>query len=131
MSDCKGAESILQEKDADREAAAWLLDGLDQYDPRFVKRGLGVALACCWLAAVDVHTGPLTDGSHPPGYDRLYQVLERHVSDPMHPIWAFAAMILEMHLHARSASYDVDREFESQQDAVNYYCDVISRLTKR
>jgi hypothetical protein len=123
----RGVSSVLQEKDADRAAAEWLLGvGLDESEPRFVKRAFGVAVALMWLAAASIHAGLRQSDTHPPGYDRLFQIISQYVTDDMHPVWAFVATGLEMHLHAEKIEYDLEREATSYKDAANYYCDVLS-----
>jgi hypothetical protein len=125
-----GTDSVLQEKDADRSAAAWLLDNIPPDDNRFVQRLLGIALAMLWIAALDIYVPPDAASTHPPGYDRLYQLLAQHLDDPHHPVWGFVSLALEAHLHAKGCAYDTERPAEPAQNAVNYYIDVISKLNR-
>ena len=125
----EGVDSIVQEKDADREAANWLLDGLDdEWTPMFVKRALGVAIGLSWLASLNVYVGSAASETHPPAYDRLYQVLEQHVEDGGHPVWAMVSLILSLHLQNQQLSFGESVEFGSFKEATNYYVDQIAKL---
>ena len=125
----KGVVSILQEKDADREAANWLLDGLDdEWTPMFVKRALGIAVGLSWLASLNVYVGPAASKTHPPAYDRLYQVLAQHIEDGAHPVWAMVSLILSLHLQNQGIPFGENVEFGSFQEAANYYVDQIAKL---
>jgi hypothetical protein len=63
----KGAETWIQwEKQADAWSAEWLLDCLDQRDPRFLKRVLGLALGFLWSASRNVHIGTWLRPNYPP-----------------------------------------------------------------
>lgn len=122
----EGVESVLNEKDADREAAKWLLDGLEQTDMQLVQRVFGIAAALIWLASLDAYV-PHSSDSHPPGYDRLYQILSSLVDEKWHPVWGFVSIALRLHLDASSAAFNTEMTHETPQDAVNYYCDVLSQ----
>jgi len=126
-SPAKGVDSIQQENEADRAAAAWLLDDLDQNDKRFVQRILGIAVALLWPAAINVYVPSPEHPSHPPGYDRLSRLLSQFVEDDNHQVWAFVRLALETHMHGRRLNYATNRKAASQRDAVEYYMDVISR----
>lgn len=125
-SKAEGPESILNEKNADREAAKWLLDGSGEKDKEFIQRIFGITVALMWLAAPNAYV-PHSSISHPPGYDRLYQTLFSFVSDDCHPVWVFVASSLLLHLEASGANYDSGMRHQSPQQAVNYYCDVLPR----
>lgn len=124
-------DAIRQEKDADFAAADWLLDGLDdESDFRFQKRALGVCLGLVSLASLHFHVylGPASTETHPPAYDRLFQVVSRHVADPGNLPWAFVMTVLSLHLQNQRIEHDQDRQFESFKDAADYFIDVISKL---
>lgn len=121
-----GVESILNEKDADRGAAKWLLDGLQSTDNEFIQRIFGIAIALLWMATLEAYV-PSTGETHPPGYDRLYQTLSLFVDDDWHPVWSFTSIALEMHLEASGSQFDQNMQHSTPRDAVNYYCDVLSK----
>lgn len=126
----EGVESVLNEKDADAAAAKWLLEGLEQDDKEFIQRVFGIATALIWLASLDAYSEH-SSSSHPPGYDRLYQVLLTFVDDSWHPVWSFVSIALRLHLDASNAVVDDEMTHDSPQEAVNYYCDVLSKRFKR
>lgn len=121
-----GVESILNEKYADRESAKWLLDGLQSTDKEFIQRIFGIAIALLWTATLDAYV-PSAGETHPPGYDRLYQTLSIFVDDDWHPVWEFVSIALGMHLRASRTHFDQEILHNSLKDAVNYYCDVLSK----
>ena len=124
-----GIASILQEKEADLEAANWLLDGLsDESDPKFVKRALGIAIGLAWLASLNVYVGSASTKTHPPAYDRLYQVLGQYIHDENHQVWAMVSLILSLHLQNQGLPFGENVEFQSFRHAANYYVDQVSKL---
>lgn len=122
----KGVESILNEKDADRAAAKWLLDGLQPSNNEFVQRTFGIAVALLWMATLEAYV-PASSETHPPGYDRLYQTLSHFVVDDWHPVWSFVSIALTMHLDASGTPFDREMQHKTPRDAVNYSCDVLSK----
>lgn len=123
----EGFPSIEEEKSADREAAEWMLDAIDEGINEFFYRSQGIALALLWLAGTEVHTGPLASKSHPAGYDRLFQVLDQFINNPNHPTWAFVAVVLKVHFLAEENEGIEVTQFSSAREEANYYIDVISR----
>lgn len=77
---------------------------------------------------VHVYLGPGENNTHPPVYDRLYQVVSRHVNDPDNLPWAFIATALALHLQNKNIEHDREREVTSFKDTADYYIDVISKL---
>jgi len=121
--------SIEQEKDADRAAADWLLGSPDLDGRELLKRQLGVTIALGWLASRNVYIGH-SSKTHPPAWDRLYQILEQYVENDHAIAWAFAAAMLGVHLeNQRRSEIDMEREFSSFKEAVSYDVDVLSRLS--
>ena len=128
----EGFVSIEQEKAADMRAAAWLLDSPGIGDDALLKRQLGIAVGLGWLASLNVYIVQPGNATHPPGYDRVFQVLEQYVEDDNSPAWAFTMTLLSLHLQNQQEPIplEYDREFTSFRDAANYYIDVISWLGK-
>jgi hypothetical protein len=126
----ESVDAIRQEKEADFEAAEWILGALpDEHDPMFQKRALGVGLGLVWIASLYVYAGQKAESStHPPAYDRLFQVMERYVHDPNNLPWAFVQTVLALHLQNQNVPHDIDREFSSFKEAVDYSVDVISKM---
>lgn len=125
----KGLLSIEQEKEADRAAADWLLGSPDLDSKELLKRQLGVTIALGWLASRNVYVGH-SSKTHPPAWDRLYQVLDQYVENGHAFAWAFAASMLGVHIeNQRRSEIDLGKEFDSFKEGVNDYIDVLSRLS--
>lgn len=127
---CRGLLSIEQEKDADGLAADWILSGINQSDPRFRKRALGVVVALAALASLEVYSRTGRRHTHPPAHDRLYQVLNQHISDPNHLAWCFAGVILTLHIQNSHLGERLQKDWPLQtphRDWVNHLIDVLSR----
>lgn len=127
---CEGFVSIEQEKTADMRAAEWLLDSTGVDEKALLKRQLGIAVGLGWLASLNIYLGPTGGDTHPSGYDRLFQVLDQFVEDDNSVLWAFVSVILGVHLQNQEVEIELDleREFTSFREVVNYYVDVISRI---
>jgi len=128
---CKGSVSIQQEKDADRFAAEWLVN-LSQKQPIDRMANLyGISVALLWLTLFDVFFWPRQSETHPPGYDRLYQVLDQVVDrsndDEELLIWDFLSRILFLHCDAAGIQVEAGRLQGSPRDRVNYLIDLISK----
>lgn len=125
----KGLASPEQEKIADREAAEWMLDSDQLSDNDRLKRRLGIAIGLGWLISLNVYIGRPENSTHPPAWDRLYQVLDQYIENDNDMAWVFTAAMLNTHLvNQRKSEVDCSLEFESAKDMVNYYLDVISRI---
>ena len=122
---CKHKRSLFpdenrdMEREADVEAAKWLLDGLNMADPRFQKRALGIALALGWMASIARYV-PEDQEHHPPSHERLAIVIGQFVHDPNDAIWAFVSTLLRANLEAAKIAYNKDREATSFKDDVDY-----------
>jgi len=129
-SELESVDAILQEKEADFEAAAWILGELpDELAPMFQKRALGVGLGLVWIASLYVYAETkIEHTTHPPAYDRLFQVMEKHIHDGGNLPWAFVQSVLALHLQNQGIPHDADREFESFKDAADHFVDVISKM---
>jgi Peptidase U49 len=123
-------DSILNEKEADRAAAEWLLDGFEPDDKEFIQRAFGIAVALLWLAGLAAYV-PHTATTHPPGYDRLYQVIFQFVANDRHPVWGLLEIVLEFHLQVSQTPYDEERCKTSPKETVNHYCDVLSKRSSK
>lgn len=124
------ARRIQWEKQADAWSAGWLLGGLDPRDDRFLKRVLGLALGHLWSASRNVHTGRWHLPDYPPAWDRFYHTIKQHVPDmPMHPIWTFAAFVLQLHLQAKGVNAS-PAAVETPEAWVNALLDHVSRTAR-
>ncbi len=118
---------IDAERDADSTAAAWILDGVDEEDSRFVKRVICLAVALMAIIAKGIHTGAHDGVTHPRDYDRLINVLEQHVENPDHIVWFFVATVLS--LHGQNAGRDIETPesgFASPKAVADAYAELLS-----
>jgi Peptidase U49 len=117
------AQSILEEKEADMGAAEWVLSGVLDDQPKLLKRGMGVMVGLVWLASREVYKHREEFGTHPPAYDRLYQVLLQFFpdgGDANHDlIWNSSQLMLNLHLQDYGIPLDETREFDSFQAATD------------
>ena len=122
-----GADAVMQQREADYEAAEWVLRNASD-DRAFVKRALGIGLAFLSLMSREIYVGPEGWPTHPPGYDRLYYTLEREIDEEHAVVWWFAETALRLHLCNYDVDFDDDRQFDTAKEAVNYLCNVISKI---
>jgi hypothetical protein len=128
---CKGFDSIEQEREADHNAAMWML-GCDSIDSKELwQRRIGVATALGWLTAPNVYLGTPTSNTHPAAYNRLYQVLDRSLPDDEEDTWLFVQVILMLHLMNRGIEFDDDCFVPDFKSNVNYLIDIVANVGKR
>lgn len=118
--------AIHQEKRADQWAAERLL-GVEGEDEavRLVRR-MGVATASLWLTVIRVYIDHVP-GSHPPGWDRLYETLNPYL-DVVDPIWGFVVISLMTHLHTAGRVPKELPDLGPDRESANRLLDHISRL---
>lgn len=139
----KGLPSLIQEKEADNFATAWMMEAAA--DSSADKRPLdrlcalfGTAISLLWLTILNVFFGRRESTTHPEGYDRLFQVLDyaidRNEKDEYVAVWEFIASMLFIHM--RSAGYDFDKSDavhmqDDPRDEVNHLIDRISKFERK
>ncbi|MHB1843368.1 MAG: phage exclusion protein Lit family protein [Deltaproteobacteria bacterium] len=118
-----GADSIENEREADREAARWVLDGAT--GAAHEKRMLGVAIGLTALVGLNIRgTGAASD-THPRAFDRLLDILTSHTDDPHHPAWAVAGTLMKLYMdHAGIVLPQI--EFESSQALCEAIADTLA-----
>jgi hypothetical protein len=135
----EGYRSLVQEKEADRFAAEWMVDGAreSRSSERDVDRLcslFGIALALLWATVFNVYFGQSESRTHPEAYDRLFQVLDQVIDrtdeQEYFGVWQSVATLLFIHMH--SAGYDFDNGDAilmqgDPRDQVNYLIDRISK----
>lgn len=128
----EGADSIDQERQADYEAAEWILGRLDgpsqQMDPFFRKRTLGVSVALTFMVAVGIHSGSHGGKKHPRHFDRLINTLDRHISDPNHPTWSFIIGPLALHMDSAQLTRPTG-PFDSFRACADAYAERLAALS--
>jgi Peptidase U49 len=130
-SGCSGTASILQEKDADRFAADWLIGSSSLSEARRLNCLLGMSIALLWLTVFNVFLGPGQSRTHPRGYDRLFQVLDLAISsdDEVESVmvWEFVSRLLFVHMDTADFQFDASRMQGTPRDQVNYLVDLLSK----
>lgn len=117
--------SLSQEKEADIEAAQWILDGIDAEDPRFVKRMLGIVQAFLLTTAYGLYGGNLGGKSHPFSHDRLYTLLNRFVGNASHVTKGMAFAVLDLHFQ-NSGRRLTKQRFADPEEALDALCDQLA-----
>jgi hypothetical protein len=119
-----------QEKAADQFAAEWLTD-LSQKPIDRMANLFGIAIALLWTTVFDIFFWPRQSETHPPGYDRLYQVLDQVVDinndNEKLLIWDFVSRILFAHCRAAKIQVEPEPTHGLPRDRVNYLIDLISK----
>lgn len=135
----RGFPSLVQEREADRFAAEWMMESAsrsatDQQEFDRLCALFGTSVALLWLTVFNVYFGRMESNSHPEGYDRLFQVLDqvidRENSLEFEAVWQSIATLLFIHM--RSAGYEFDASYANHtqgdsRDEVNYLIDRISK----
>lgn len=100
----------LLEKDADREAARWLLEDTQGTKRRQLERSFGIATALVYLATRDVYLGAPNGLAAPPGYDRLFQTLSQYFfaddAEDSEQVWSFVSICLKLHIQNQQIPFD-------------------------
>ncbi len=123
-----GGSTIDIEKEADAEATDWLLNHpLDEWDYKFIKRALGIAIAFEVLTARGIYSGNFGGRTHPYSYDRLYQNLDKYINDPSHIVWAFLASTLKLHLDNKKIE-TLEVVYTDFKECVNSYMNLLSNI---
>jgi hypothetical protein len=123
-----GGSNIDIEKEADAEATDWLLNhSLDEWDYKFIKRALGIAVAFEVLTARGIYTRKFGGITHPYSYDRLFQNLDKYINDPQHIVWALIASTLKLHLDNKNIKTP-EVVYADFKECVNSYIDLLSRI---
>jgi len=123
-----GKSTIASEKEADAEATDWLLNHLlDEWDYKFIKRALGIAVAFEVMTARGIYTGDFDGVTHPYHYDRLYQNLDKYIHDPQNIVWALLASTLKLHLDNKKV-VTPEIVYSDFKECVNSYIDLLSQM---
>lgn len=119
--------ALMEEKAADREATAWILDRADDAQVRR-KRTLGVVVAILTIQAAEVtgRTGHGAAGTHPPTPQRLADCLYEYQLDDDDEVLAVAAANLQILLAQRGIA-EIDLEQASFDALLSEFLIALSR----
>lgn len=118
-----GPESIENERDADREAARWVLEGAD--GAVHEKRMLGVAIGLAALVGLSIRGTGAASETHPRAFDRLMDTLNSHTRDQHHPAWALASILMKLYMDHAGISLP-QKEFASTRALCDTIADVLA-----
>lgn len=91
-----GSYSQEQERAADLFATRWVLDGIDQVDPRFNKRLLCISAALLCLQSFETLAAPRWNSTHPPAHERMSYCLDKYRSIKTEKVIAFVVVSLQL-----------------------------------
>lgn len=117
--------SLSQEKDADIEAAEWVLGSVDENTPMFTKRMLGVVQGFLLTTAMGLYGGDLGGTRHPFSYDRLTSLLRRFSDTRNHVAKWIAFVVLD--LHFQNSGRKLQRNtFADPEEGLEVLCDQLA-----
>ena len=117
--------SLAQEKEADIEAADWILNNLETTSPMFVKRMLGIVQAGLLTTALSMYKNSFGGNTHPFPHDRLSSLVSRPLGNERHIAKGFAFAILSIHLQ-QSGRKLLKNEFEGPEEAFEAVCNQLA-----
>ena len=117
--------SMAQEKEADNEAADWLLRGIEVDSPVFVKRMLGIVQANLLLTTLGLYDGNFGGKTHPYSFDRLTSLLDRFLGKKRHIAKGLAFAVLNLHFN-NSGRKMKRMVFEGPEEALESICDQLA-----
>ena len=104
----RGEKERVQEEEADRAAASWILGGYVQEDEQVKGRILGLVLSQLY-EVFSFGRDFTSDNLHPPSIDRPRKAVIPFVSDPNHAAWGFIFSALNLHLELANRRHDDNR----------------------
>lgn len=122
--------SKLLENEADRFATEHALGGVS--DPSvLLKRALGIAVANIVLLTIDIslQSDEFRTRHHPPTEERLIRNLRGPLLPESHPIHAFLAAMLQIHLTRQGVPHDLN-EHATFSSLVDDFCSAMSKFRK-
>jgi hypothetical protein len=126
-----GTWSVEQEREADYEAADWILGpNPNLRDALFTKQMPGVSLALEALVVRNIYGGREEGITHPYSWDRIFNTLSRYIPDGGHPVYAFIIFTMKLHLD-NAAVTTPQRVFTDFYECFNTYVEVLSRRDAR
>lgn len=104
------AFSEQEERDADKYATEWLLDGLPQSDPKLKKRALGLTVAVLCLQSLEIDNVSCLRNTHPAAHDRIFKNISTYLVGSDQVIEAMCTVVLQCLFHQTGIAANVDGE---------------------
>jgi len=102
------AFSEQEEREADKHATKWLLDGLPQCDPKLKKRALGLAVAVLCLQSLEVGIVSCLRNTHPAAHDRIFNNIAIYQVGNDEVIDAICTVVLQYLFHEAGVKANID-----------------------
>lgn len=100
--------SQQEERQADAFATSWLLDGLEENDPRLKKRAMGIAVAVLCLQSLEVDAVPCLSNTHPSAHDRIFENTAKYRVGNEEVIEAICTVILQYLFHESGITANIN-----------------------
>lgn len=100
--------SEAEERQADKFATSWLLEGLQQSDPRLKKRALGIAVAVLCLQSLEVGSLTCLRNTHPAAHDRIYENISSYKCGNEDVIEATCCVVLQFLFHEKGVAANIN-----------------------
>lgn len=130
--ECDKYESIEQEKAADWFAADWLINSPGSSPVHRLNCLYGVAVALLWETLYNVFFGRRESNTHPEGYDRLFQTLDRAIDQTDEKegilVWELVSRMLFTHMETSGCKIETAPPDNSPHGWANYLIDMISKM---
>jgi hypothetical protein len=101
--------SILKENAAGKAAIKWVFEGTQEAQP-LLKRSMGIVTALFLLLAYEIEVGPNHLKTDPPSFECLVFNLDAIGVDPNDTIYAFALVLVQIHLMQGGFPYECNQE---------------------
>jgi hypothetical protein len=95
----KTSLSEIEEREADEFATKWLLDRLEEDDPRLKKRAIGIAIAVLCIQSLEVDSVTCLRNTHPAAYDRIFKNTSSYKCVNEEAIDAICVVVLQYIFH--------------------------------
>lgn len=97
-----------EERAADEFATSWLLDGLQQNDPRLKKRALGIAVSVLCLQSLEVGSVTCLRNTHPAAHDRIFKNISSYTCGNEEVIEATCCVVLQFLFHEEGVAANIN-----------------------
>ena len=100
--------SEQEEREADKFATNWLLDGLTGNDSRLRKRALGISVAVLTIQSLEIESVGCLKNTHPKAHDRIFNNTDAYKYENDEAVEAFCTVVLQYLFNEKSIEANVD-----------------------